>query len=191
MLTHFGSLKAVKQATAEELAACPGISKSLAQQIVAATAGQSATIDKAKRRRTTEKQPLLYDLTALQRRANQRYGLSAQRTLEVAQALYEKHKLLSYPRTDSRHLSTSVAKDLPRVVDEIYRHVRSGSRVLAVVSAFGSTTNELLERARQLGVAAIDQKRGELEAALSYHKRALSISEARLGKDHPNVASSL
>ena len=49
--------------------------------------------------------PLLYDLTELQRHANRLYGFSAQRTLELAQALYEKHKLLSYPRTDSRHLS--------------------------------------------------------------------------------------
>ena len=49
--------------------------------------------------------PLLYDLTELQRHANRLYGYSAQKTLELAQALYEKHKLLSYPRTDSRHLS--------------------------------------------------------------------------------------
>ena len=51
--------------------------------------------------------PLLYDLTELQRHANRLYGYSAQRTLELAQALYEKHKLLSYPRTSSRHLSRS------------------------------------------------------------------------------------
>src|SRR5690606_22029263 len=47
--------------------------------------------------------PLGYDLTELQRHVNRLYGLSAQRTLEVAQALYEKHKLISYPRTDCRH----------------------------------------------------------------------------------------
>ena len=57
--------------------------------------------------------PLLYDLTELQRHANRLYGFSAQRTLELAQALYEKHKLISYPRTDSRHLSQDVAKTLP------------------------------------------------------------------------------
>ncbi|MFP2927515.1 DNA topoisomerase 3, partial [Pyxidicoccus sp. 3LG] len=63
--------------------------------------------------------PLLYDLTELQRHANRLYGFSAQRTLEVAQALYEKHKLLSYPRTASRHLSRSVADTLPEVVNAI------------------------------------------------------------------------
>lgn len=48
--------------------------------------------------------PLLYDLTELQRDANRRYGFSAARTLQIAQSLYEKHKLLTYPRTDSRYL---------------------------------------------------------------------------------------
>ncbi|RJS23864.1 RecQ family ATP-dependent DNA helicase [Corallococcus sp. H22C18031201] len=63
--------------------------------------------------------PLLYDLTELQRHANRLYGFSAQRTLEIAQALYEKHKLLSYPRTSSRHLSQTVAETLPEVVRAI------------------------------------------------------------------------
>ncbi|MEY2933925.1 MAG: hypothetical protein RL033_4674, partial [Pseudomonadota bacterium] len=49
--------------------------------------------------------PLCYDLTELQRHANRLYGFSAQRTLDVAQALYERHKLISYPRSDCRHLS--------------------------------------------------------------------------------------
>ncbi|MBX5482460.1 MAG: DNA topoisomerase 3, partial [Myxococcaceae bacterium] len=60
--------------------------------------------------------PLLYDLTDLQRHANRLYGFSAQKTLELAQALYEQHKLLSYPRTSSRHLSTEVAATLPAIV---------------------------------------------------------------------------
>ncbi|MCA9556080.1 MAG: DNA topoisomerase 3, partial [Myxococcales bacterium] len=60
--------------------------------------------------------PLLYDLTELQRHANRLYGYSAKKTLELAQALYERHKILSYPRTDSRHLSTEAAAELPKVV---------------------------------------------------------------------------
>jgi DNA topoisomerase-3 len=63
--------------------------------------------------------PLLYDLTELQRHANRLYGYSAQQTLDTAQRLYERHKLLSYPRTDSRHLSSDVAATLPRVVAAI------------------------------------------------------------------------
>ena len=63
--------------------------------------------------------PLLYDLTELQRHANRLWGFSAKRTLEVAQALYESKKLISYPRTDSRHLSSDVAATLPQVVQAI------------------------------------------------------------------------
>ncbi len=53
---------------------------------------------------TTQIAPQLYDLTTLQREANSRFGLSAKRTLQIAQALYERHKVLTYPRTDSRYL---------------------------------------------------------------------------------------
>ena len=63
--------------------------------------------------------PLLYDLTELQRHANRLHGLSAKETLAVAQALYEEKKLLTYPRTDSRHLSRDVAAGLPAVVAAI------------------------------------------------------------------------
>ncbi len=63
--------------------------------------------------------PLLYDLTELQRHANRLFGLSARQTLSVAQALYEKHKLVTYPRTDSRHLSSDVAATLPGVVEAV------------------------------------------------------------------------
>jgi DNA topoisomerase-3 len=63
--------------------------------------------------------PPLYDLTELQRHANRLFGFSAQKTLDTAQALYERHKLISYPRTDSRHLSQDVARTLPQIVDAI------------------------------------------------------------------------
>jgi DNA topoisomerase-3 len=53
---------------------------------------------------TTQLSPLLYDLTSLQREANSRFGFSASNTLKIAQALYERHKVLTYPRTDSRAL---------------------------------------------------------------------------------------
>jgi DNA topoisomerase-3 len=61
----------------------------------------------------------LYDLTELQRHANRLFGFSAQKTLDLAQALYERHKLLSYPRTDSRYLSQDVVATLPGIVKAI------------------------------------------------------------------------
>ena len=68
--------------------------------------------------------PPLYDLTELQRHANRLFGFSAQKTLDVAQTLYERHKLISYPRTDSRHLSRDVALTLPRIVEAIAEKYR-------------------------------------------------------------------
>lgn len=59
-----------------------------------------------------EAPPLLYDLTELQRDANKRYGYSAQKTLSIAQALYEKHKAITYPRTDSRYLTDDMIDTL-------------------------------------------------------------------------------
>ena len=74
-----------------------------AQAIADAVRGQSAhVVDEAKP--STQASPLLYDLTTLQREANSRFGFSAKTTLSIAQALYEKHKVLTYPRTDSRAL---------------------------------------------------------------------------------------
>ena len=72
-------------------------------EIVANCQGKPGTISEEKKS-ATQISPQLYDLTTLQREANSRFGLSAKRTLQVAQALYEKHKVLTYPRTDSRYL---------------------------------------------------------------------------------------
>jgi DNA topoisomerase-3 len=74
-----------------------------AEAIAAAVRGQPASVvDEAKP--STQVSPLLYDLTTLQREANSRFGFSAKTTLALAQALYERHKVLTYPRTDSRAL---------------------------------------------------------------------------------------
>ena len=70
-------------------------------------------VERVRARTVREPPPLLFDLTALQRTANRRFGLSAARTLEIAQALYERHKIITYPRTDARHLSSDVARELP------------------------------------------------------------------------------
>ena len=74
------------------------------------------SLKKAKKRMPP---PLLYDLTELQRHANRLYGFSANRTLELAQLLYEKHKAITYPRTDSRHLSTDMARRLPAIAARV------------------------------------------------------------------------
>jgi len=104
-----------------------------AEAIQAACIGQTASVvDEAKP--STQASPLLYDLTTLQREANSRFGFSAKTTLSLAQALYEKHKVLTYPRTDSRALPEDYVKvakdtmamlakeDLPGPLRELSKH---------------------------------------------------------------------
>src|SRR5256714_4832759 len=68
---------------------------------------------------TTEKvtkAPALFDLLTLQKESNKRFGYTAQETLDIAQSLYEEYKLLSYPRTESRHLSNDMLSELPNIL---------------------------------------------------------------------------
>ncbi len=106
-----------------------------AQAIAQACRGQPAQVSE-EAKPSTQASPLLYDLTTLQREANSRFGFSAKTTLSIAQALYEKHKVLTYPRTDSRALpedylgtvKQTVAmladEDLPGPLRELSMHAR-------------------------------------------------------------------
>ena len=69
-----------------------------------------------------EAAPLLYDLTELQREANKRYGYSAKKTLSLVQSLYEIHKVVSYPRTDSRYLSNDIKSTLMERLQAIRKY---------------------------------------------------------------------
>ena len=90
-----------------------------AKLVVARAKSGQAAIESLKSETQRMPAPALYDLTELQRQANRLFGFSAQKTLDVAQELYERYKVISYPRTDSRHLSTDIAGTLPRVVATI------------------------------------------------------------------------
>jgi len=79
--------------------------KEKAQSIIDKVKGQEGEVAEYKERKVKEPHPLLYNLTELQRDANKLFGYSAKRTLDSAQRLYERHKLITYPRTDSRYLS--------------------------------------------------------------------------------------
>jgi DNA topoisomerase-3 len=90
-----------------------------AKEIIDRARAGVAAIDSIQSDTQRSAPPLFYDLTELQRHANRLYGFSAQKTLDVAQALYETYKLISYPRTDSRHLSQDVVSTLPGIVTSI------------------------------------------------------------------------
>ena len=80
--------------------------------IVEACKGQQGTITKIDVKEQRERAPMLYDLTSLQRDANTRFGFSARRTLGAAQRLYEEHKALTYPRTNSRYLTKDMIPEI-------------------------------------------------------------------------------
>ena len=108
-----------------------------AQAILAAVQGRPGVVTEESKP-SNQSSPLLYDLTTLQREANSRFGFSAKTTLSLAQALYEKHKALTYPRTDSRALPEDylatvrqtfemiAEEDLPGPLKALAQHARKG-----------------------------------------------------------------
>jgi len=97
-------------------------SEAQARAIADAVRGQSATVTEESRP-TTQAPGMLFDLTSLQREANGKFGFSAKTTLAIAQSLYEKHKALTYPRTDSRALP----EDYVPVVEQTFQMLAASS----------------------------------------------------------------
>lgn len=93
-------------------------SKAAAESIVAACRGKMGAV-REESKPTTSMAPALFDLTSLQREANSRFGFSAKNTLGLAQALYEKHKVLTYPRTDSRHLPEDYLSTVKQALETV------------------------------------------------------------------------
>src|ERR671925_2222281 len=93
-----------------------------AKAIVEACTGQPGDITKLEKREERERPQLLYDLTSLQRHANTFYGFSARRTLAAAQRLYEEHKALTYPRTNSRFLTGDMVAEIRPTAELVGRN---------------------------------------------------------------------
>jgi DNA topoisomerase-3 len=110
-----------------------------ARAIVEKCKGKSGAVSEEKKP-STQLSPLLYDLTSLQREANQRFGFSAKSTLALAQALYEKHKLLTYPRTDARALPEDY---LPTVRSTLTMLLGDANPAIAAYSPFA---RQILDR---------------------------------------------
>ena len=106
-----------------------------ARAVVTACEGQTGTITKLEKTERRERAPLLYDLTSLQRDANGRFGFSARRTLAAAQRLYEEHKALTYPRTNSRYLTQDMIgeiKPIAELVGERGEYAQASKYVLGL-----------------------------------------------------------
>jgi len=90
-----------------------------ASEIIKKLEGLEATVKKVEVKVKKEQAPLLFNLAELQSEANKKFKISVSKTLEIAQSLYEK-KLISYPRTDSRVLSTDVIPELPKILNGLF-----------------------------------------------------------------------
>jgi DNA topoisomerase-3 len=128
------------------------------------------------------KAPALYDLLTLQKEANKRFGYTAKETLDIAQNLYEEHKLISYPRTESRHLSNDMVDDLPGVVNAAIKAPTTpevARTALAKVSIFaGKITADVL-RPHLTKTYLDDNKLTDHHAIIPTHKACPSTLPER------------
>jgi DNA topoisomerase-3 len=131
-------------------------------QHASAAAVQSVTVKKRK-----ERQPLPFDLTELQREANRRLGFSARKTLNVLQNLYEHHKIVTYPRTDSRYLTRDIATTMPE-------------RLKAVSSVFGAEVRPILFK-----------QKGRVQADFVYNNAKVGDHHALIPTEQPVYLSDL
>lgn len=121
--------------------------KNLAEQIRTKCLDQQGEIEEEKKP-TTQAPPLLYDLTTLQREANQRFGFPARMTLQIAQALYEKHKVLTYPRTDSRFLPEDHLTAAKAVLGSIEERTLAGHARRALESGWVKPNKRIFNNAK-------------------------------------------
>ena len=139
--------------------------------------------------------PFLFDLTSLQRDANGRFGFSARRTLQVAQQLYEKHKVLTYPRTDSRHLPEDYLATVRRTMGSFADPILAGHADKALANNWVRPTKKVFDNSKVSDHNAIiptgetpknldeaQQKIFDLGGA-SVHRGVLSVGTVR--GDHP------
>lgn len=110
LTAHFGSFSAQWEQNGDKRL----FDLERAEQLSSTLRGEKGVVRSVKQKTKSEPQPLPYDLTELQRDANRRYGFSAKKTLNILQQLYEYHKLVTYPRTDSRYLTKDMETTMPK-----------------------------------------------------------------------------
>lgn len=138
-----------------------------AEQIAARVKGQRGIVSQIVKEEKRQLPPLLYDLTELQRECNRKFGFSAKKTLDIAQSLYEKRKMITYPRTDSRYLS-----------DDMVDKIKQTLGRLKDVPAFSSYAAEVLAKEKlPLSKRIIDNSK-----VTDHH--AIIPTDTRLRTDH-------
>ena len=154
-------------------------------------------VERVTQKVSREPPPLLFDLTSLQRTANRRYGLSASRTLEAAQALYERHKILTYPRTDSRHLPEDLAGELPKLFSglaKLAEYAPFAQPLLAAPPVVPARARRIFDAAKVHDHHAIipTGKVPDLDALSTDERRIFDLVARRfLGAFHPDAEIAL
>ncbi|WP_116644818.1 DNA topoisomerase III [Salinivibrio sp. HTSP] len=147
------------------------LSRPLAENVAQRIAGQTATVTEAERQQRKQAAPLPYNLSALQIDASKRFGFSAQKALDVCQQLYERHKLITYPRSDCRYLPKG--------------HFAEANKILGAIKQGCETLSQACEGAdaKRKGKAWNDSKVGAHHAIIPTAKVAptsLSADEAKV-----------
>ncbi|MEO1335431.1 MAG: DNA topoisomerase, partial [Myxococcota bacterium] len=123
------------------------------------------TVQRVERRPVTESPPQLFDLTTLQRTANRRYGFSAERTLQIAQALYEKYKLITYPRTSSRYLSSDQRSQIGPLIALFEAHPTFGPHAQRLKASPPTLNKRIID----------DRKVTDHHAIIPTHRRSKAV----------------
>ena len=142
-----------------------------ADAVVEGCAGRPGVVLSVESAARQQKPPLPFDLTTLQREANARLGLSAKDTLAVAQALYERRKLITYPRTDSRHLTRELFAEILEPLRAAYAHFPAEAQAAADAVKAGSRRFECVNDAKVTDHHAI------IPTAARAARQALSADE--------------
>lgn len=147
--------------------------KEKADKVVSNTNGKMGKIIDVSKTDKKKYAPLLYDLTELQRDANKRFGYSAKQTLSIMQKLYEYHKVLTYPRTDSRYLTSDIVATIPDRLKSI------------AVGPYSKSANECLKRQIRANKAFVnDSKVSDHHAIIPTEQR---LSLGALSNDERNI----
>jgi DNA topoisomerase-3 len=118
--------------------------KESADQILGAIKNiANGVVESAATNEKKTKPPALFDLLTLQKEANKRFGYTAQETLDIAQSLYEEYKLLSYPRTESRHISSDMVSELPGILTTILKSSLTGATARDALSGVGLSAQNI------------------------------------------------
>lgn len=155
---------------ADEQGRC--INKPLAEQLANQVKGANGVISKAETKPGKEQPPLPFDLNSLQQYASKRWGYTAQQTLDAAQALYETHKAIHYPRTDSRYLPKSMHEEAFETLQALMLSDPSVSGLVA-----GADTSSM---SRAFNDSKVTAHHGIIPTTAKVNIEAMSEIEARL-----------